>query len=136
MMIFYLLEMPRKSSHVKKNVIDEAAALMRLAASVSGEGVPSTIPECPEESPKSITIEVPAVDSPLKRGRKVKYQTDEERREARREQNRRYRERKKNELIALRRSAAKREKEESINTETDKNNDSNDEQVDAIPIEL
>ena len=108
MMIFYLLEMPRKSSYVKKNVIDE--------------------------SPKSITVEVPAVDSPLKRGRKVKYQTDEERREARREQNRRYRERKKNELITLRRAAAKREKESVTQPQEDKNN--SDEQIDAIPIDL
>ena len=119
--------MPREKSRVKKNTIkEEAATLKRLAAS-----------ECPEESPKSISVQLPPSESPLKRGRKLKYQTDEERREARREQNRRYRERKKNELISLRRAAAKREKEavvQSSDNSEDKNN--SDEQVDAIPIDL
>ena len=101
--------MPRKESRVKKNTIIE-------------------------ESPKSISVQLPAVESPLKRGRKLKYQSDEERREARREQNRRYRERKKNELISLRRAAAKREKESITQPEEDKNN--SDEQIDAIPIDL
>ena len=101
--------MPRRESRVKKNTIIE-------------------------ESPNSISVQLPAVESPLKRGRKLKYQTDEERREARREQNRRYRERKKNELISLRRAAAKREKD-AIQS-SDNSEDKNNEQVDAIPIEL
>ena len=103
--------MPRKESRVKKNTIVE-------------------------ETPATISIQMPPSESPLKRGRKLKYQTDEERREARREQNRRYRERKKNELISLRRAAAKREKESITQPEEDKNNEHSDEQIDAIPIEL
>ena len=104
--------MPRKESRVKKHTPVEA------------------------DSPVTVSVQLPAVESPLKRGRKLKYQTDEERREARREQNRRYRERKKNELISLRRAAAKREKDavQSSDNSEDKNN--SDEQVDAIPIDL
>ena len=40
---------------------------------------------------------------PKKRGRKIKYTTDEERKEARRQQNRNYRARRRDELIRLRR---------------------------------
>ena len=57
------------------------------------------------EQLEAVTEAIPV--TPVKRGRKTKYQTDEERRAARREQNRNYRERKKQELVTLRRSAAK-----------------------------
>ena len=121
MMIFYLLEMPREKSRVKKHTPVEA----ETPASVEGDL---------RLRPVTVSVQLPPSESPLKRGRKLKYQSDEERREARREQNRRYRERKKNELISLRRSAAKREKEAVTEPLGDKNN--SDEQVDAIPIEL
>ena len=54
---------------------------------------------------------------PKKRGRKIKYTTDEERKEARRQQNRNYRERRREELIKLRRQNAlfkELEKEKSL----------------------
>ena len=54
---------------------------------------------------------------PKKRGRKIKYTTDEDRREARRQQNRNYRERRREELIKLRRQNAllkELEKEKSL----------------------
>ena len=44
--------------------------------------------------------------TPIKRGRKPKYFSEEDRRMAKREQNRKYRDRKREELIALRRLAA------------------------------
>ena len=45
----------------------------------------------------------------IKRGRKPKYFSEEDRRMAKREQNRKYRDRKREELIALRRLAASAE---------------------------
>ena len=62
-----------------------------------------------------------------RRGRKLKYESDDARRAARRLQNRAYRERKKQELINLRRAAAN----PVISEEQPK-----EEQVDAVPIEL
>ena len=57
-----------------------------------------------------------------KRGRKPKYTTDEERKEAKRIQNKAYRERKKQELIQLRRLAAlHKEKEQEETYENDVN---------------
>ena len=56
-------------------------------------------------------IDAEVIEVASKRGRKIKYQTEEERRAARRDQNRKYRERKKQELISLRREAAKAEPE-------------------------
>ncbi len=47
--------------------------------------------------------------APVKRGRKPKYTTEEERKAAKRAQNRAYRERKKQELIELRRLNAQLE---------------------------
>ena len=47
-----------------------------------------------------------AAKEPKKRGRKIKYTTDEERKEARRQQNRNYRARRREELIRLRRQNA------------------------------
>ena len=47
-----------------------------------------------------------AAKTPIKRGRKPKYFSEEDRRMAKREQNRKYRDRKREELIALRRLAA------------------------------
>ena len=52
-----------------------------------------------------------------KRGRKPKYNTDEERREAKRLQNKAYRERKKQELIELRRLQNKQNIENQLNNE-------------------
>ena len=52
-----------------------------------------------------------------KRGRKPKYNTDEERREAKRLQNKAYRERKKQELIELRRLQNKQNIENNIKNE-------------------
>lgn len=49
-------------------------------------------------------VEFPA---PKSRGRKPKYNTEEERREAKRQQNKRYRTKKHEELIALRRAVNK-----------------------------
>ena len=80
-----------------------------------------------ESQNKKATVVIPAEEMVLKRGRKMKYQSEEERREARREQNRKYRERKKAELISLRRAAAK--------GEPDKNNECH-EDVDAVPVDL
>lgn len=56
---------------------------------------------------KEITPEVEV--APVKRGRKPKYTTEEERKAAKRAQNRAYRERKKQELIELRRLNAQLE---------------------------
>ncbi len=84
-------------------------AARHLAASV----------ECPEEV--AIKEQTEPVSSPAKRGRKLKYESDDERRQARRLQNRQYRERKKQELINLRRAAVKATDESS--------------QVDAVPVE-
>ena len=56
-------------------------------------------------------IDAEVIEVTAKRGRKIKYQTEAERRAARRDQNRKYRERKKQELISLRREAAKAEPE-------------------------
>ena len=47
-----------------------------------------------------------------RRGRKIKYQTDEERIEARRRQQKAYRERKKNELLKLKEMFQKKKEEE------------------------
>ena len=58
----------------------------------------------------------------IKRGRKPKYTTDEERKEAKRIQNKAYRERKKQELIQLRRLAAlHKEREQKEEYENDVN---------------
>ena len=87
-------------------------AARHLAASV----------ECPEEvAIKEQTepvlgdgaLRLNPVSSPAKRGRKLKYESDDERRQARRLQNRQYRERKKQELINLRRAAVKATDESS-----------------------
>ena len=52
------------------------------------------------------TAEPSTVTAVVKRGRKPKYFSEEDRRLAKREQNRRYRDRKREELTALRRLAA------------------------------
>ena len=54
----------------------------------------------------SLNTEVAESPIPTRRGRKPKYNNDEERKEAKRVQNKAYRERKKEELIELRRKAA------------------------------
>ena len=66
--------------------------------------------ESKQEKPVD-TIDAEVIEVTAKRGRKIKYQTEAERRAARRDQNRKYRERKKQELISLRREAAKAEPE-------------------------
>ena len=49
-----------------------------------------------------------------RRGRKIKYQTDEERIEARRRQQKAYRERKKKELLLLKELVEKNKKEQAL----------------------
>ena len=60
---------------------------------------------CSEEESKTETVI-------KKRGRRIKYQTDEERIEARRRQQKAYRERKKNELLKLKEMFQKKKEEE------------------------
>ena len=68
------------------------------------------------------TITETPVVTKSKRGRKPKYATDEERKEAKRLQNKAYRERKKQELIQLRRLAAlHKEREQKEEYENDVN---------------
>ena len=76
------------------------------------------------------TTETTETTNPVKRGRKVKYESDDARRAARREQNRAYRERKKQELINLRRAAAA----PALNPEP-KEEAHSDDQLDAVPVE-
>ena len=76
------------------------------------------------------TVAEPANEAPIKRGRKVKYESDDARRAARREQNRAYRERKKQELINLRRAAAA----PALNPEPKEEEAQSDDQVDAVPV--
>ena len=52
-----------------------------------------------------------------RRGRKIKYQTDEERIEARRRQQKAYRERKKKELLKLKELVEKNKKEQTLTEE-------------------
>ena len=66
------------------------------------------------KSSKKEVEQLDAAPAPKKRGRKTKYETDEERREARRKQNREYRARRREELIKLRRQTAQdKNKEQS-----------------------
>ena len=58
---------------------------------------------------KKVAPEVPRTKFLSKRGRTIKYQTDEERIEARRRQQKAYRERKKNELLKLKELLKKKE---------------------------
>lgn len=87
---------------------------------------PAVEPESPpkedvKKSPKSKTKSLPEpepepkLELPVKstKGRKPKYNSDDERKEARREQNKLYRERKRKELEDLRRAEAKRTEVES-----------------------
>ena len=60
---------------------------------------------------------------PKKRGRKLKYGSDEERREARRQQNREYRARRREELIKLRRANVETESEGKNNKESKESSD-------------
>ena len=60
---------------------------------------------------------------PKKRGRKLKYESDEERREARRQQNREYRARRREELIKLRRANVETESEGKNNKESKESSD-------------
>ena len=66
-----------------------------------------------DETVVEVPIDTSADVQPAKRGRKLKYESDEERRQARRLQNKQYRERKKQELINLRRAAVKATDESS-----------------------
>ena len=66
-----------------------------------------------DETVVEVPIDTSADKEPAKRGRKLKYESDEERRQARRLQNKQYRERKKQELINLRRAAVKATDESS-----------------------
>ena len=59
------------------------------------------------------TAEPSTVTAVVKRGRKPKYFSEEDRRLAKREQNRRYRDRKRDELTALRRLAALHKNDDS-----------------------
>ena len=64
-----------------------------------------------------------------RRGRKIKYQTDEERIEARRRQQKAYRERKKKELLKLKELVEKNKKEQTL-TEEQALTDSLEEELD------
>ena len=61
------------------------------------------------ETIEQIPDQQPSEKIKSKRGRKLKYTTDEERKEARRKQQKEYRDRKRNELIELRRKAQQTE---------------------------
>ena len=72
------------------------------------------------ENKEKLAKQIPQGDTatkePKKRGRKLKYTTDEDRKEARRQQNRNYRARRREELIKLRRQSSllKELKEKSL----------------------
>ena len=82
-----------------------------IAAFISGIVTEMETNESIEPSPSNA-----AESTVIKRGRKPKYFSEEDRRLAKREQNRRYRDRKREELTALRRLAAMH-KNDDINIE-------------------
>lgn len=82
-----------------KMEISENSYIDALISNVMEETAVSAARFCEAAEPSTVTAVV-------KRGRKPKYFSEEDRRLAKREQNRRYRDRKREELTALRRLAA------------------------------
>ena len=79
--------------------IVEKVTYMDTAARPNGRAADTVLGEIDNDAANT-------AKTPIKRGRKPKYFSEEDRRMAKREQNRKYRDRKREELIALRRLAA------------------------------